>query len=97
MGHWYDPWGVASDIYHAVTGAPTASQRRDAQRLMNEQMKAYRQQTEITRQEIARKRDSEAVEKRRVEEKQIRSLRRNYRSQSLMGTADMGQADMSPK
>jgi len=55
------------------------------QKAVNQQVDAYREMTEITKQEIARKRDEENAEKRRIEEKQIRSLRRNYRSQGLLG------------
>ena len=80
MGVLGEIWDVATDIGHAVTGIPTADQKRQSQQMMNDQVKAYKEQTEITRNEIARKKGEEVAEKRRIEEKQIRSLRRNYRA-----------------
>lgn len=80
-----DPLGITSNLYHAATGTPTAQERRSQQNAVNDQIKAYREQTEITKSEIARKKNEEVAEKRRIEEKQIRSLRRN-RGSSLLGT-----------
>jgi hypothetical protein len=88
-------WDVATDIGHAVTGTMSAAEKRNAQGSMNEQIRAYREQTELTRSEIARKKGEELAEKRRINEKQIRSLRRNFRTQGLMGVSDSGMADMS--
>lgn len=67
------------------------------QKQMNDQVKAYKEQTELTRQELARKKDEEAVEKRRVDEKQIRALRRNYRPGSMLGSQASSQPDMNAK
>lgn len=88
-------WDKATDIAHQVTGIPTADQTRNQQKMMNDQIKAYREQTAITKQELAQKKGAEVAEKRRIEEKQIRSLRRNYRSPSFLGGSDSGQAGMS--
>lgn len=63
---------------------------REAQRAINAQVKAYRDQTELARQELERTRGEQDIEKRRVQEKQIRSLRRNYRAQGI-GMLGLGQ------
>lgn len=97
MSEWYDPWGIASETYHAVTGTPTESQKRQQANEVNAQVKAYKDQTEITRQEMATKSAETANEKRRVEEKQIRSLRNNYRAQSFLGAQDSSQSGMTNK
>ena len=99
MGILHKIWDVGTDVAHAVTGIPTADQRRNDQKAMNDQIKAYREQTEITKQEIARKKGEELAEKRRIEEKQIRGLRRNYRGAGggMLGASSSGEADMSAK
>jgi hypothetical protein len=67
---------------------PKKSRREEADQryMIQDQMKAYKDQAELTRQEIDRKRSEGAAEKRRVEEKQIRGLRRNYRPAGLLGS-----------
>lgn len=52
----------------------------------NEQIKAYREQTELTREEIKKKQSSLDADKRRVEEKQIRALRNNYRPRGILSS-----------
>lgn len=82
-----DPFGSVSDAYHGITGTPTAEQKRDTANMMNEQIKAYKDQTELSRQALADAKTQRENEKRRVEEKQIRSIRnRGGRSASLMNT-----------
>ena len=95
MGILGDIWDKATDFAHTVTGIPTADQSRNNQKTMNDQIKAYKDQTEITKQELAQKKGQEVAEKRRVEEKQIRSLRRSYRSSGFLGNPSSGAADMS--
>lgn len=91
-------WDVATDIAHAVTGIPTAQQVRAQNTLVNDQIKAYREQTEITKGELARVKGEEDAQKRRIEEKQIRSLRRNYRVGSLLTAGqEGGNEDMTSK
>jgi len=98
MGILGDIWNVATDIGHKITGMPTADEKRSSQKMMNDQIKAYREQTEITRNEIARKKGEEIAQKRRVEEKQIRSLRHNYRAPGgMLGGGQSNQPDMSDK
>ena len=83
--------------YHSITGAPTSKQIRAQNNAINEQIQAYKDQTEITRQQVDKLKNEENNEKRRVEEKQIRSLRRNYRVQSFLGNQDSGEPDMTSK
>ena len=71
-------WDKATDFLHHITGIPTAADRRNSARLLNEQIRAYKQQTDLSRKMLNDKRNEEQVQKRRIEEKQIRSLRRNY-------------------
>lgn len=80
---------------------PEASRKaeQDQKQLIAEQMKAYKDQTEILRNETNRARDEENVEKRRIQEKQIRSLRRNYRPTGggMLGIGEPAAQDMSSK
>lgn len=99
---WFGPIGdivhdVGTDIFHGVTGTPTADQKRDQQRMLNEQVKAYREQSEITRQEISRKQGEQEAAKRRINESQIRSLRRNIKAQGFLGSQATDQSDMNNK
>lgn len=86
MSIWGKITDVVSDIAHGITGLPTAKERRSQQNMMSEQIKAYREQTRIAKDEIDRKRGEEAIEKRRINEKQIRSLRRNFRPAGFLDT-----------
>ena len=95
MGILGDIWDKATDLAHAVTGITTADERRNQQKMMNDQIKAYREQTEISKQELAQKKGEKVSEKRRIEEKQIRGLRRNYRAQGFLGSQATSQPDMS--
>lgn len=83
MGLWknlVDPGGIVSDAYHALTGAPTQSEKRAQGRLMNEEIQAYKDQTEMTRQATAEAKSQRDIERRRVEEKTIRGMRNRSRS-----------------
>jgi hypothetical protein len=77
-------------LFNKITGRPSAEQTRAQQQLVTDQVKAYQDQTNLERQQVDEARNSEAVEKRRIQEKQIRSLRRNYRAPSS-GAGLLGQ------
>lgn len=102
IGKWIgDEFGGA---YHAITGTQNAAQKREAanatgdtNRMLNEQIKAYRDQTELTKNQINAAKDAQQVEQRRIQEKQIRSLRRNYRAQGLLGVGGPVAQDTSNK
>ncbi len=99
-----DPFGTlskANDIgtnnFHAATGIPTAESKRAAASQIENQVKAYKEQSELARQEIDTKRGEIAAEKRRVNEKQIRSLRRSHSVNGFLGSAQTEQPGMSDK
>lgn len=77
-----------ADIGSSAFGLPTADDRRKQMAGINEQVKFYRNQTNIANSEVSRAREQQLVEKRRIEEKQIRSLRRNFRPASFAGGDD---------
>ena len=67
---------------------PQASRQAESEQrqLIASQVKAYKDQTELTRQELANKTNEANYQRRRVQEKQIRALRQNYRpSGSMLG------------
>lgn len=80
-----DPGGISSDVYHAVTGAPTASEKRGQARLMNEQIQAYKDQTALQTKAFNEAKQQREIEKRRVEEKQIRGMRNRSRAAGFLG------------
>lgn len=84
MSRWYDPWGISSETYHLVTHAPTAAEKRVQMNAIQDQVKFYKDQTAIAESETARKRDEMSAEKRRINEKQIRALRRSSRPSGFM-------------
>lgn len=69
----------------------------DQRHLINEQIKSYQEQTQLTKDELNRVQTEKDAEKRRVEEKQIRALRRNYRASSagLLGQGEPATEDTS--
>lgn len=97
MSYLHNIWDKITDLGHRLTGIPTAAERRAASTAINDQIKAYRTQTELSRQEVAAKKDEQVAEKRRIEEKQVRALRRNYRASGFLGSASTTQPDMSSK
>ena len=74
-------------------------QERDQRQLITSQINAYKEQTSLTKQQLDETRAQTDVENRRIQEKQIRSLRRNYRSQSvgMLGQGQPAAQDMSAK
>lgn len=85
--------------FNKITGRPSADEKRNQQYAMNDQIKAYQDQTALAKQQLDEARNATTAEKRRVEEKQIRSLRRNYRTQSvgMLGVGSPDTSDMNQK
>ena len=81
---------IGGSLFNKITGRPSAAQTRQQQQLVTDQVKAYQDQTNLERQQVDEARNSEAVEKRRIQDKQIRSRRRNYRAPSS-GAGLLGQ------
>lgn len=75
------PYNVGKGIYNSITG-------HEQQKLMNQQMKDYKEQSEITKKELNAAKDSQIAEKRRIQEKQIRSLRGRGSSRGFLGSSD---------
>jgi|SRR5580698_6316221 hypothetical protein len=76
------PYEMGKGIFNTITGQPSDAEKK----LMKEQMRAYKEQTEITKNEINRAKDEQLVEKRRIQEKQIRALRGKSSSRGFLGT-----------
>jgi len=75
-------------------------QERDQRDMINAQMKAYQEQTNLAQQQLNEAREQTNAQKRRVEEKQIRSLRRNQRAQynqGFLGAGNPASGDMDTK
>jgi len=72
---------------------------REQRDLVNTQIKAYTDQTAITRQQLTQAREATEIERRRVNEKQIRALRRSYRAPGggLLGVGQPATQDMDAK
>lgn len=87
---WYDPWGIGSTIFHAATGIPTAQEKRAQANLIGSQVNAYKKQTEMAEKEIASKRDQQMVEKRRINDKQVKALRHRFAPSGFLDSSDAG-------
>jgi hypothetical protein len=72
------------DLFNKATGRISASDRRATNQMLTDQVNSYKEMTEISKKQIAEKKDEQSAEKRKINEKQIRSLRRNYRPQGIM-------------
>jgi len=77
------PYEMGKGIFDKITGQPSSAEKK----LMNEQMKSYKEQTEITKNEINRAKDQQVAEKRRIQEKQIRALRGRQSSRGFLGSS----------
>lgn len=82
----YDPW-------------KSRQNDRDQRDMVNAQIKAYQDQTALAKSQLDEARNATDAEKRRVNEKQIRTLRRNYRAQGagLLGVGQPANQDMDAK
>lgn len=85
-GTLYDPW-------------KSRENDRAQRELVNSQIKAYQDQTNLAKQQLDETRAQTEAEQRRVNEKQIRSLRRSYRAQgaSLLGVGSPASQDTESK
>lgn len=83
----------------ATGGLINPERRHETRNMIKDQVKAYEEQTNIARDQLNAIRNQQDVEKKRIEQKQIRALRRNYRSAnvSLLGMGAPGAGDMSTK
>lgn len=101
MSWWTDVRDTVEYVGTAGLYDPKKSRQndRDQRDMVNSQIKAYQDQTAMARQQLDEARDATNAENRRVNEKQIRALRRNYRAQSagLLGVGQPANPDMDAK
>lgn len=98
-------WTKTRDKYIKVASAgaydPAKSREMERQQryMINDQISAYKEQTNLAREQLNETRNQTDVERRRVQEKQIRSLRRSYRATGLglLGTGEPASPDMNTK
>ncbi len=90
----FDKIGDAlGSVFHAVTGTMNASEKRQQKQAIQSQVDYYRKQSEISDSQISQAREQQMVEKRRINEKQIRSLRRSFRPAGLLDSTSGDIAD----
>lgn len=95
-------WTKARDAVERVATAglynPEASRaaEREQRAMIAQQIKAYKDQTELTRKQLDETRAATMAEKRRVEQKQIRGLRSNYRAPNV-GLLGVGTDNLDTK
>lgn len=70
---------AAGTAWHNITGTPNADEKRNQQAAINEQIKSYKDASDLSIQELQKVQGEKDVQKRLINEKQIRSLRNNYR------------------
>ena len=78
---------------------PVKSRREEAEAryAINDQIKAFKDQSELSRKMLEQKKSEGDVLKRKIQEKQIRSLRNTYRSPSMLGMGASASGDISQK
>jgi len=88
-----EPVHAAQDLFKKATGQPSDKEVKKQKQLMNEQISAYKEQTELSKQELNKAKDSQAAEQRRIQEKQIRSVRRQSSMRGFLGSSSGGELD----
>lgn len=90
------PATLATGIVGGILSNKNDEDIKNQNRQVNAQIKAYKDQTALTRQQLDQTRNEQAVERRRVQEKQIRALRSNYRpAGGLLGVGQPATGDMN--
>ena len=87
------PFDVAR---HLITGQ-SDSDRRKQQEMMNQQIKDYQEQSKLAKDELSRAKDQQVAEKRRIQEKQIRSLRGRSSSRGFLGSSSGMESGLTSK
>ena len=65
--------------FNKITGRESADTKRNRQYAINDQIKAYKDQTALNNQELQKIQGEKDVAKRQINEKQIRAIRNQYR------------------
>lgn len=101
MSWWTDVRDKATNIASGWMYDNKKNRQAEAEQryMINAQMKAYRDQTELAKKQLDEARTQTDNEKRRINEKQIRTLRRNYRAQGagLLGVGQSASEDTTSK
>jgi hypothetical protein len=85
-------YSALGGAFDRATGRESAADKRLQMQSIAQQTDAYKAQTALDQQQINDARASQDVQKRKIEEKQIRALRNNYRSPGgYLGTPAGGQ------
>lgn len=74
------------DVSQAL-GAQSKDEKRQQQKLMNDQISEYKKQTELSKQEMNIAKDAKNAEQRRIQEKQIRAVRRNSSMRGFLSSS----------
>lgn len=94
-------WTKLRDKYVNIEtmGLKNPERDRETRGLIKDQIRSYQEQTNIAKDQLAQIRNEQDVQKRRIEEKQIRSLRRNYRAANvgLLGVGSPATSDTTSK
>ncbi len=89
--------GVGTSLLSNFLPKNENNNNNDQNKMINDQIQAYKDQTALTRQQLDQTRAEQGVEKRRIEQKQIRALRGTYRSAGLgagmLGTGTSATSD----
>lgn len=78
LKEWLDPlkgYDHFTDFLHNVTGIPTEDQKRNAAKLVNDQINAYKKQSQIAQDLVNQRRQEQLISKRRLDEKMVSAAR----------------------
>lgn len=89
----FHPIDTATDVFKKATGQPSDKEVKQQKQLLNDQISAYKEQTELSKQELNAAKDSQAAEQRRIQEKQIRAVRRNSSMRGFLGSSGGSELD----
>ena len=94
MSLWRNIEDATGGLANRVLGRSSAAEKREQANMANEQIKAYKDQTELAAKQLEETRAQKDVEKRRINEKQIRSLRNNYRPSGGLLNSQSAQTEL---
>lgn len=85
------PLKMVGDVMKSAEAAfgkkKEAHVHKSQKQMLNDQIKSYQEQTELSKQEMNRAKDSQDAEKRRIQEKQIKAVRRQSSMRGFLGTS----------
>ncbi len=69
----------AGGLINKITGRPSSEEKRNQLNAVNDQIKAYKDQTDLARKQTEDIQAQQKIERSKINEKQIRALRNTYR------------------